>query len=267
MVLKRIIPCLDVQGGRVVKGRRFVHLQDAGDPVALAVRYEQDGADEVFFLDIAASAEARGILLDVVRAVAERVFIPFGVGGGLRTLADMAEVLRAGAEKVSINTAAVEDPTLIERAACAFGSQAVVVAMDVRSRPFGGYEVVTHGGRRPTGLDAIEWARRAVEAGAGELLVTSIDCDGMQRGYDLALYQALADAVPVPVIASGGAGGVEDIRAVLCEGRADAALAASIFHFARLTVREVKACLLSLGVPVRPPDPEPEEGYHADPEH
>ncbi len=260
MLTKRIIPCLDVRNGRVVKGTRFVDLRDAGDPVALAVQYEEDGADEVFFLDITASAEARGILLDVVRAVAERVFIPFGVGGGLRSLEDMAEVLRAGAEKVSVNTAAVEDPGLIEQAASAFGSQAVVVAIDARSRPSGGWEVVTHGGRRATGLDAIEWAQRAVEGGAGELLVTSMDCDGVQRGYDLLLYRALAGAVPVPVIASGGAGDVEDIRAVLCEGRADAALAASIFHFGRWTVREVKARLLALGVPVRPPEDEGSAG-------
>ncbi len=256
MLTKRIIPCLDVRGGRVVKGTRFVALRDAGDPVTLATRYESEGADELFFLDITASAQARGILIGVVRAVAERVFIPFGVGGGLRTLEDMAAVLRAGAEKVSLNTAAVEDPGLVARAAAAFGSQAVVVAIDARARPSGGWEVVTHGGRRPTGMDAVAWARRAVEAGAGELLVTSMDCDGVQRGYDLALYQTLAAEVPVPVIASGGAGGVEDIRAVLCEGRADAALAASIFHFGAWTVRDVKARLVAMGVPVRPPDRE-----------
>lgn len=260
MLTKRIIPCLDVRDGRVVKGTRFMDLRDAGDPVGLAARYEGEGADEVFFLDITASAEARGILIRVVRAVAERVFIPLGVGGGLRTVEDMAEVLRAGAEKVSVNTAAVEDPGLVTRAAAAFGSQAVVVAIDARARGSGGWEVFTHGGRRPTGMDAVGWACRAVEAGAGELLVTSMDCDGVQRGYDLALYQALADAVPVPVIASGGAGGVEDIRAVLCEGRADAALAASIFHFGRWTVREVKARLRALGVPVRPPDDEDSAG-------
>lgn len=252
MLTKRIIPCLDVREGRVVKGTRFVGLKDAGDPVALAMRYEADGADEVFFLDITATSEGRGILIETVRAVADHLFIPFGVGGGLRTLDDIGAILRAGAEKVSLNTAAVEDPSLIARAARAFGSQAVVVAVDVRARPGGGWEVVTHGGRHATGLDAISWARQAVEAGAGELLVTSMDRDGVRQGYDLALYQALAGAVPVPVIASGGAGDVEDIRAVLCEGRADAALAASIFHFGQRTVREVKERLLAMGVPVRP---------------
>lgn len=237
----------------MVKGTRFVELRDAGDPVALAARYEAEGADEVFFLDITASTEGREILLETVRSVAEVLSIPFGVGGGLRTLDDVGEVLRAGAEKVSLNTAAVEDPDLVERAAKTFGSQAVVVAIDARRRESGGWEVVTHGGRRPTGLDAIEWARRVSDAGAGELLVTSMDRDGTRQGYDIALYRTLADQVPVPVIASGGAGDVEDIRAVFTEGRADAALAASIFHFGRYTITCVKQQLLAAGIPVRFP--------------
>ena len=252
MLTKRIIACLDVRDGRVVKGTRFVDIRDAGDPVELAARYADDGADEVFFLDITASAEGRGIILDVVRAVAGQVFVPLGVGGGLSGVGEMAAVLKAGAEKVSVNTAAVADPSLIEKAAAEFGSQAVVVAIDARSNGNGGWEVVTHGGRRPTGLDAVEWAVRAVGAGAGELLVTSMDRDGMKRGYDLELYRTMYHAVPVPVIASGGAGGVEDIRAVLCEGRADAALAASIFHFGEYTVADVKERLLEMGVHVRP---------------
>jgi len=255
MLTKRIIPCLDVLGSRVVKGTRFVGLRDAGDPVALAERYASQGADELFFLDITASAERRGILLDLVRAVAEAIFIPFGVGGGLRTLADIRGVLAAGAEKVSLNTAAVENPGLIREAAREFGSQAVVVAVDVRRREPHGFEVVTHGGRRPTGLDALAWVRAAVEAGAGELLVTSMDCDGVRSGYDLELIRAVSDAVHVPVIASGGAGGVEDIRAVLVEGRADAALAASIFHLDGLPVTAVKAALAASGVCVRPVRP------------
>jgi len=254
VLTRRIIPCLDVKGGRVVKGTQFVDLRDAGNPVELAKRYYREGADEVFFLDITASFEAREITLEVVRAVAAEVFVPLGVGGGLDTVEDMAAVLRAGAEKVSVNTAAVRDPGLITRAARAFGSQAVVVAIDARRRvhgSVGGWEVYTHGGRTPSGLDAVEWAHDVVEAGAGELLLTSMDQDGAKTGYDLDLCAAVAEAVPVPVIASGGAGTLEDVRMALTAGKADAALAASIFHFGEYSVGDVKEYLAEKGVPVR----------------
>lgn len=254
MLTKRIIPCLDVTGGRVVKGTQFVDLRDAGNPVELADRYYREGADEIFFLDITASVEAREITLDVVHAVAEKVFVPLGVGGGLDRIEDMAMVLHAGAEKVSVNTAAVRDPMLVNRAARAFGSQAVVVAVDARRTGPGettAWEVYTHGGRKSTGLDVVRWACEVVEAGAGELLLTSMDQDGARTGYDLALCTAVAEAVPVPVIASGGAGTLEDVRDALTVGKADAALAASIFHFGEFTVGNVKEYLHGEGVPVR----------------
>ena len=252
MLAKRIIPCLDVKDGRVVKGVNFVELRDAGDPVAQARFYDAEGADELVFLDITATHEARGTVMAMARAVADQVFIPFTVGGGIRTVDDMRAILRAGADKVSINSAAVRDPGLIAAGANEFGSQAIVVAMDARRRRDGaGWEVFVSGGRTPTGLDALDWARRAEELGAGELLLTSMDGDGTQAGYDLALTRAVAEAVGIPVIASGGAGTVEHFAAVLSDGRADAALAASLFHYRQLSVGQVKAYLLNQGIPIR----------------
>jgi cyclase len=252
MLAKRIIPCLDVKEGRVVKGVRFVGLRDAGDPVEVARRYDAAGADEITFLDITASHEDRGTLLDVVERTAETIFTPLTVGGGVRTEADIKALLDAGADKVAINTAAVSDPLLVRRAADRWGSQAIVVAIDARRRAEGeGWTVVTHGGRRDTGLDAIAWAQSIVAHGAGEILLTSMDRDGTMNGYDLALTRAVADAVPVPVIASGGVGTLEHLRAGLVEGRADAALAASIFHDGIFTIGEAKAYLAAGGVPVR----------------
>ena len=248
---KRVIPCLDVDSGRVVKGVNFENLRYAGDPAELAERYDADSADELVFLDITASSERRSILLDAVRRAADSVFIPLTVGGGLRTLADVDALLRAGADKVSLNTAAVERPGLIGEAAERFGEQCVVVAIDAR-RNGEGYVVYTHGGRTATGRHAVEWAREATERGAGEILLTSMDRDGTGRGYELELTRAVTAAVPTPVIASGGAGSPEHLREVLAEGGADAALAASIFHYDAYPVPVVKAYLREHGVDVRP---------------
>jgi cyclase len=251
VLTKRVIPCLDVDRGRVVKGVTFVGLRDAGDPVALAEVYNREGADELVFYDITASSDRRGIMLDVVERTAEKVFIPLTVGGGLRRVEDVRAMLRAGADKVSLNTAAVEEPDLLRRGADKFGSQCIVLSIDARWNG-GYYEVYTHGGRRRTGLDAIEWARRGVELGAGEIVLNSIDADGTQDGYDLRITRAVADAVPVPVVASGGAGRVEHIRQVVVEGGAEAALAASVFHFGTLRIGDVKRHLAEHGVTVRP---------------
>ena len=252
MLAKRIIPCLDVKDGRVVKGVRFVDLRDAGDPAQAAAAYDAAGADELVFLDITASHERRKILLEVVRRTAEEAFMPLMVGGGVASLEDIRALLLAGADKVSVNTAAVQDPDLIREAAERFGSQCIVLAIDAKARPGGGWEVFVHGGRTPTGLEAVEWARRGAALGAGEILLTSMDRDGTKDGYDLALTAAVAGAVPVPVIASGGAGRAEHLYAALTEGGADAALAASIFHFGELSIPQVKAYLRERGVPVRP---------------
>ena len=247
---RRVIPCLDVDNGRVVKGTQFVDLRDAGDPAELAARYNQDLADELVFLDITASHETRPILLDAVRRTADSVFIPLTVGGGIRSLDDMEALLRAGADKVSLNTSALQDPTLITRGAERFGEQCIVVAVDAR-REGDGWGVYTHGGRHAAGRDAVAWAREATERGAGEILLTSMDRDGTKSGYDIALTRAVAGAVAVPVIASGGAGEPEHLREVLTDGRADAALAASIFHFEAHPVPETKRYLRDAGVPVR----------------
>ncbi len=254
---KRIIPCLDVDKGRVVKGVRYVDHVDAGDPVEVAQLYDAEEADEITFLDITAASEGRRILLDVVARTAEHVFMPLTVGGGVRSLQDVRDLLNAGADKVSIMTAAVENPDLVADAAAKIGSANLVVAIDARARTDrAGWEVCTHGGRRPTGIDAVAWARRMADAGAGEILLTSMDRDGTRSGYDLAFVRSVADAVPVPVIASGGGGTSEDLAAALDDGpaggHAQAALAASIFHFRELTVGEVKRRLLELGIPVRP---------------
>jgi cyclase len=260
VLLKRIIPCLDVDRGRVVKGVRYVDHVDAGDPVEVARLYDEQEADEITFLDITASHERRRILLDVVSRTAETVFMPLTVGGGVRTLQDVRDLLNAGADKVSIMTAAVENPDLVGEAAVKIGSANLVLAIDARRSGDAGparWEVCTHGGRRPTGIDAVEWARRMAAAGAGEILLTSMDRDGTRSGYDLEFVRAVADAVPVPVIASGGGGSAEDLAAALDDGprggHAQAALAASIFHFGLTTVGAVKARLLALGIPVRPP--------------
>ena len=251
MLAKRIIPCLDVKGGRVVKGVSFVGLRDAGDPVEVAERYDAEGADELTFLDITASHEERDIILDVVRETAERCFMPLTVGGGVRELSDIRTLLAAGADKVSMNTAAVSDPDLVARAAEKFGTQCVVVAIDAKRVEPGRWEVFTHGGRRETGLDAVEWAQRLVGNGAGEILLTSMDSDGQKDGYDIQLTRAVADAVTVPVIASGGAGTVEHLAEALQEGRASAALAASIFHYREIEIGACKEYLQAQGIPVR----------------
>ena len=255
MLAKRIIPCLDVKEGRVVKGVRFKELRDAGDPVEIAARYDREEADELVFLDITASHEERHILIDVVRKTAEQVFMPLTVGGGVRTLEDIRALLLAGADKVSINTAAIGDPGFVRLAAERFGSQCTVVAIDARAVPgrAGEWEVYTHGGRRPTGIDAVGWARRMEECGAGEILLTSMDRDGTRDGYDIPLTRAIADAVGVPVIASGGVGTLEHLLEGLTEGGADAVLAASIFHYVEHGVGEAKEFLRRRGVPVRPP--------------
>jgi cyclase len=250
MLAKRVIPCLDVDGGRVVKGVRFVNLRDAGDPAELAAVYDREGADELVFLDITASAERRPTLEEAVWRTAGEVFIPLTVGGGIRSVDDARRMLRAGADKVAVNTAAVQDPDLVGRLAERFGRQCVVVAIDARRREQG-WEVYTHGGRTPTGLDAVTWAERAAELGAGEILLTSMDRDGTTEGFDVELTRAVSRAVSVPVIASGGAGRVEHFVQVLTEGEADAALAASVFHFGVLRIRDVKAALRARGVPVR----------------
>jgi cyclase len=253
MLAKRVIPCLDVRDGRVVKGVNFVGLRDAGDPVECARRYDEGGADEITFLDITASHEKRGIILDVVAKTAEVTFTPLTVGGGVRSEDDVRALLAAGADKVSMNTSAVKTPELVRRCADAWGSQAIVVAIDARRRADDrGWEVFIHGGRTATGLDAIAWAEEMVRLGAGEILLTSMDRDGTKEGYDLELTRAVADAVPIPVIASGGVGSLEHLRAGLVEGRASAALAASIFHDAIHSIAEAKSFLASHGVPVRP---------------
>jgi cyclase len=252
MLTKRIIPCLDVTAGRVVKGVSFVNLRDAGDPVEMAALYNAEGADELVFLDITASSDQRETMVDVVERTADRVFIPLTVGGGIRSVEDMRRMLRAGADKTGVNSAAVADPTLVARGADAFGSQCIVVAIDAKRGAAGdGWEVYTHGGRRPTGIDAVEWAARVTELGAGEILLTSMDADGTQDGYDLALTAAISAAVPIPVIASGGAGKPEHLLAAVTDGRADAVLAASIFHYGTFRIADVKGYLASQGVPVR----------------
>ena len=254
MLAKRIIPCLDVDKGRVVKGTRFVDLRDAGDPVELAARYEAEDADELVFLDITASHENRDLILDVATRTAESIFIPLTIGGGIRTVDDVRMMLRAGADKVAMNTAAVERPDLIAEAAAEFGSQAVVVAIDARASDTG-WEVYVGGGRRATGLDAVDWARRAAELGAGEILLTSMDRDGTTDGYDLALTKAVADAVPIPVIASGGAGAPDHLADAVDPklGGAEAALAASVFHFSTFSILEAKQALAARHLPVRIP--------------
>jgi cyclase len=252
MLRRRVIPCLDVAGGRVVKGTRFVDLVDSGDPPELAARYADEGADELVFLDISAAPEGRSTLLDIVERTARQAFIPLTVGGGVRSVVEMRAVLRAGADKVSLNTAAVADPTLITRCARRFGSQAVVVAIDARHRAGEeGWEVVVRGGRVPTGRDAVTWALEAVERGAGELLVTSIDRDGTRSGFDTDMLRAISSRVPVPVIASGGAAGPGDFVAAVRDGGADAVLAASIFHQRLHTIADVKAAMQAAGLPVR----------------
>lgn len=252
MYTKRIIPCLDVDRGRVVKGVNFVNLRDAGDPVEVASVYDRAGADEVVFLDITASSDRRRTVVDMVRAVAEKVFIPFTVGGGVRTVDDFKEILREGADKVAINSAAINTPELIGNAADKFGSQCVVVAIDARRRPDGsGWNIFKNGGRIDTGLDAVEWAVKANRLGAGEILLTSMDCDGTKVGYDMELTRQIADSVSIPVIASGGAGTMEHFYDVLTEGHADAALAASLFHYKEIDIMDLKAYLADRGVSVR----------------
>lgn len=262
MLLKRIIPCLDVDKGRVVKGIKYVDHVDAGDPVEVARHYDAQEADEITFLDITASHEERDILLDVVTRTAESVFMPLTVGGGVRSLQDIRDLLNAGADKVSIMTAAVQNPDLVAQAAAKIGSANLVVAIDARAKEDGeGWEVCTHGGRRPTGIDAVEWAVKMAEMGAGEILLTSMDRDGTKSGYDLAMLRGVADHVPIPVIASGGGGSARDLADALHEGpeggHCQAALAASIFHFHETTVGEVKQQLLDWGIPVRPPPEDP----------
>jgi len=251
---KRIIPCLDVTAGRVVKGVNFVNLRDAGDPVEIARRYNEQGADELAFLDITASSDERDLIVGVVEAVAEQVFIPLTVGGGVRSVADVQRLLNAGADKVSINTAAVQDPRLVENATARYGSQCIVVAVDAKRVPGSGaphWEVYTHGGRRPTGLDALEWGRRMEAAGAGEILLTSMDRDGTRNGFDLELTRAFSDALSIPLIASGGVGNLNHLAEGILEGRADAVLAASVFHYGEYTVREAKEHMARQGIEVR----------------
>ena len=251
MFTKRIIPCLDVNKGRVVKGVNFVNLRDAGDPVEIAKAYDAAGADEVIFLDITASNEARETVVDMVRAVAANVFIPFTVGGGIRTVEDFRRLLREGADKISVNSAAIDRPALLSEAADKFGSQCVVLAIDAKRREGDGWNIYKHGGRLDTGIDAVEWAVQAEKLGAGEILLTSMDCDGTKAGYDLELTRAIADAVSIPVIASGGAGTMEHFYEALTTGGADAALAASLFHYKELEIMQVKRYLADKGVPVR----------------
>ena len=251
MYTKRIIPCLDVKDGRVVKGTNFVGLRDAGDPVELAARYDKERADELVFLDITASSDKRDTSVDVARGCASQVFIPFTIGGGIRTVEDMRKMLKAGADKTSLNTAAVKNPSVIREGAEKFGRQCVVLAVDARRSGDHRWEVYVNGGRTPTGIDCLEWVKRATELGAGEILLTSMDADGTKSGYDIELTRAVSEAVDVPVIASGGAGKLEHFYDVLTEGKADAVLAASVFHYGTFTVREVKEYLKSRGVEVR----------------
>lgn len=252
MLTKRIIPCLDVHGGRVVKGVNFVDLVDAGDPVAIAKAYDEAGADEIVFLDITASSDARETVVDMVRKVAANVFIPFTVGGGIRTVDDFKAILREGADKISVNSAAINRPELIREAAEKFGSQCVVVAIDAKRREDGsGWNIYKNGGRIDVGIDAVRWAKKVEELGAGEILLTSMDCDGTKAGYDLELTRAISESVSIPVIASGGAGEKEHFYEALTEGKADAALAASLFHFKELEIKEVKQYLRDAGVSVR----------------
>jgi imidazole glycerol-phosphate synthase subunit HisF len=248
---KRIIPCLDVTAGRVVKGVNFVELRDAGDPVEIARRYDEQGADELTFLDITASSDGRDLILHIIEAVASQVFIPLTVGGGVRVLADVRRLLNAGADKVSINTTAVTNPQLVFEAAQKHGSQCIVVAIDAKQTAPGKWEVFTHGGRNPTGLDAIDWARKMAQLGAGEILLTSMDRDGTKSGFDLALTRAVSDAVSIPVIASGGVGGLQDLADGIRQGHADAVLAASIFHYGQHTVQEAKRFMAEQHIPMR----------------
>jgi cyclase len=250
---KRIIPCLDVHDGRVVKGVNFVSLRDAGDPVEVAKKYDEQGADELCFLDITASSDERGLILKVIKDVAEQVFIPLTVGGGVRAVADIQRLLKAGADKVSINTSAVLNPGLVKQATSFFGSQCIVVAIDAKARPLSDstWEVFTHGGRNATGLDAIEWGRRMQDAGAGEILLTSMDQDGTKKGFDVKLTRAMSDALEIPIIASGGVGTAEHFVKGVIDGRADALLAASVFHYGELSVREVKEIMSQAGIEVR----------------
>ena len=253
MLAKRIIPCLDVTAGRVVKGVNFVELRDAGDPVEIAARYNEQGADELTFLDITATSDGRDVILHIIEAVASQVFIPLTVGGGVRTVADVRRLLNAGADKVSFNSAAIADPEVIREASAKYGAQCIVVAIDAKRRPGeGGWDVYSHGGRRNTGLDAVEWAKRMAAFGAGEILLTSMDRDGTRIGFDLELTRAVADAVEVPVIASGGVGSLEHLSEGIRIGGADAVLAASIFHYGEFSVRDAKALLARDGIAVRP---------------
>ena len=251
MHAKRIIPCLDVKNGRVVKGTEFVNLRDAGDPVQAAIAYDQQEADELVLLDITASSDARGIMLDIVSKVAENIFIPFTVGGGIRTVKDFVQLLRAGADKVSVNSAALRRPEIINEAAYKFGSQCVVAAIDAKRRKEGGWDVYINGGRINTGLDALKWAVEAEQRGAGEILLTSMDCDGVKNGYDLELTRAVSERVGIPVIASGGAGTLEHFYDAFTLGKADAVLAASLFHFGEITIPQLKEYLEGKNIPVR----------------
>jgi cyclase len=248
---KRIIPCLDVTAGRVVKGVNFLELRDAGDPVEIARRYDEQGADEITFLDITASSDGRGLLLDIIEAVASQVFIPLTVGGGVRAVEDVRRLLNAGADKVGINTSAVTNPQLVADAASKYGSQCIVVAIDAKRTAEGKWEVFTHGGRNATGLDAVDWARKMAQLGAGEILLTSMDRDGTRSGFDLALTRAVSDAVAIPVIASGGVGGLQDLADGIKQGKADAVLAASIFHYGQHTVQEAKRFMADQHIPMR----------------
>lgn len=250
MLAKRIIPCLDICGGRVVKGVNFINLKDAGDPVEIARQYDKSGADELVFLDITASSDARSIVLDMVRRVSQQVFIPFTVGGGIRTVDDFKSILREGADKISVNSAAIKNPQLIADAATVFGSQCVVLAVDAK-RKGSGWTVYLNGGRVDTGIDCIEWIKKAAALGAGEILLTSMDCDGVKKGYDNELTRAAADSVSIPVIASGGAGCMKDFYDTLTDGGADAALAASLFHYGELKIKDLKRYLYENNVPVR----------------
>ncbi|GHU82136.1 imidazole glycerol phosphate synthase subunit HisF [Clostridia bacterium] len=251
MYAKRIIPCLDVKNGRVVKGTSFVNLRDAGDPVEAAIAYDNQGADELVLLDITASSDARSIILDIVSAVANSIFIPFTVGGGIRTVDDFTQLLRAGADKISVNSAAINRPDIINEAAYKFGSQCVVAAIDAKRKQAGGWEVYINGGRIPMGIDAVKWAVEAVERGAGEILLTSMDCDGQKNGYDLELTEAVSESVGVPVIASGGAGALTHFKDAFIQGKADAVLAASLFHFGEIPIPTLKKYLHKENIPVR----------------